>query len=687
MSFGAEQPAVLKVLVNGVDHGEHVVRVSDDGDVYLPEDVADACGLNRSGSLRSLQPLAYFTLDNNSLIVFIVANTALLPRYEHDFRYKPQDNALASVPQSAFANWSVDYTSGQFRGAVSASGNIGGWVPQADAFFSEGDGAVRGGTSLSRDRGTVRYAVGDVALPVGMLGGVKVSRDFSTSPYMRPWPEVSETVTMDSAGEVRLYVNDGLIQSRKALPGTFTLRNIPLPYGASTVTVVTAPIDGKPVRHDRRVYAARNLLTPGLSDFAYGAGWPRRNAGQASFDYGSAGYYLSHRQGVTDSFTAGASSYRLEGRTRYELEAAFVPAALGEVQLRYSEGTGRGAGTASYEFANGGWTYGGRLEYLDGRTQGGVYVSNYHPLIGNLRAEFRRRAMENVASMQYMKTLPGGVTFYGTAERGGKESRVYAGLSFHFGGGRFLSAAYRSDASREVQFQQSIPMGPGVGYTARVWENAGEVGREGRIAANMKYARFDAEHHSYGVWERNTLRASGSVVALDGLRLSRQAMQPLLVKVGGIEGVPVKVNGSLRGKTDRHGELIVPDLPAYYSSRVQIDTAEIPTEYLVERREVVVAPGLRGGTVAEFPVKKLTAAHGKVTYKGLPAELFTMRGAGIDSFTGNGGVFYLEDVPAGEYAVKLHRGEDRCSFTLTLPEGAGLVDLGTLECVPEGGPP
>jgi hypothetical protein len=52
----------------------------------------------------------------------------------------------------------------------------------------------------------------------------------------------------------------------------------------------------------------------------------------------------------------------------------------------------------------------------------------------------------------------------------------------------------------------------------------------------------------------------------------------------------------------------------------------------------------------------------------------------VETITGHGGLFYLENVPPGQQKARLFEGEDICEFELTIPDKAGLIYLGTLNC-------
>jgi outer membrane usher protein len=600
---------------------------------------------------------------------------------------QPPQGAIHTDRGSAFLNWGVEYTDA-YRGVFSGSLEGGGYSKDAEATVQgsvrvgQGEGPVVNRVSVSRDHPDMtRQVVGDVSVTRGTITGYARHRDFRINPYFSPWPEVDAEGVLPTAGTVTVRADGRLYQSRSLEPGPFVFRNLPLPYGASTLSVVTVPKDGYPVSTARRVYRSASLLKPGLADFSYALGLERKDMGQESFSYADPAFAGYYRLGITPQLTLGASASRLRNDTAAGVDLVAVPWSLGEVKVSAVAGGEQSGGRASYEYIFGAGGFGASVGRIDGDTQADIWAGAYHPVLGGLRAEYRHHSGRTRKSLSYSKNMGFGLSLYATGETG-DDTRVFAGLSWYLGGGYNAFMGYQ-DSGPTSRLSKSLPLGPGTGFSLRTWESDGDRGVEGDVTVNTRYARLSAGALSFDGVDRKAASISGSLVLADGLHASRPVTQFLLVKVGDIPRVPVTVNGTLRGTTDRNGELIVPDVPPYYESRVTIDTEAIPMEYEIERREVTVVPSLRGGTVVTFPVRKAIAVAGVLLFKGKPAEMYDMDVAKQKTLTGTDGSFYLEGVSPGDHKARIYSGEDDCSFMLRIPDKAGITDLGTIRCEKE----
>jgi outer membrane usher protein len=149
------------------------------------------------------------------------------------------------------------------------------------------------------------------------------------------------------------------------------------------------------------------------------------------------------------------------------------------------------------------------------------------------------------------------------------------------------------------------------------------------------------------------------------------------------------------GVTDRSGKLVVPGLVSYNENQLAIEPADVPLNYSTPVTERYVSPPYRGGAVVRFEAKKFQAVTGRLFFvEGgvrTPAEYaglqVTVDGATVESVVGQGGEFYLENLPEGSYAARVLLDKREASFTLVVPRSAqALVDLGDIDCpVQEGG--
>jgi outer membrane usher protein len=159
--------------------------------------------------------------------------------------------------------------------------------------------------------------------------------------------------------------------------------------------------------------------------------------------------------------------------------------------------------------------------------------------------------------------------------------------------------------------------------------------------------------------------------------------------VPGVAGVHGYLNNQDIGVTDSHGDLPVPNLLAYYGNRVAIADTDVPLVYSVGATERTVSPGLRGGALIAFPVRRVQSLSGRVVVERegatrVPAygDLRVEGGGGaVSSPIGRDGEFYLENLPPGRHRAVIEEPEGTCAFTLEAPAvGPSLVDLGTLVC-------
>ena len=166
-----------------------------------------------------------------------------------------------------------------------------------------------------------------------------------------------------------------------------------------------------------------------------------------------------------------------------------------------------------------------------------------------------------------------------------------------------------------------------------------------------------------------------------------------LIRVPGLAGVRAYVNNQEIGVTNSRGDLPVPNMLAYYGNRVAIADTDVPLDYTVGATERTVSPGLRGGALVAFPVRRVQSVSGRVVvaaggaarvpaYGDLHVEA---GGTTLTSPIGRDGEFYLENLPPGRHRAVIEEPGGRCAFTLEAPAvGPSLVDLGTLTCAGEG---
>jgi outer membrane usher protein len=161
-----------------------------------------------------------------------------------------------------------------------------------------------------------------------------------------------------------------------------------------------------------------------------------------------------------------------------------------------------------------------------------------------------------------------------------------------------------------------------------------------------------------------------------------------LVRVPGVEGVRAFASHQEVGKTGKRGDVLVPDLQAYYGNILDIADGDVPLQYAVSNVGITLAPPYRGGAVAQFDVQRVQRVLGKIVIAGEEkphayGELTVTaeNGRTYGSPVGADGAFYFENLPAGSYSAVVERRGTQCSFVLDIPTSDDLVlKLGALRC-------
>jgi outer membrane usher protein len=242
-----------------------------------------------------------------------------------------------------------------------------------------------------------------------------------------------------------------------------------------------------------------------------------------------------------------------------------------------------------------------------------------------------------------------------------------------------------------VDTQRSLPAGEGYGYQFH-----GESG-DNSLATGVaryqgRYGRYEVRQESLKGDTTTTASTAGSIVAIGGGVYASRPVQSsyALVKVPGVKGVRAFSSHQEVGKTGRNGDLLVPDLHAYYANILDVADGDIPLQYAVSDINQTIALPYRGGAVATFDVQRIQRVVGSIRVidggeDRVPSYgeiTVTAKGRDLTSPVGGSGRFYFEDLSVGTHSAVVRDSAGReCSFTISVPSSDGtLVNLGTLRC-------
>jgi len=746
----AEGSGLLLLVVNGVE-GKDVPVVIRKSDVLVRVSDLESAGLRNfagrretvSGelyvSLASLSPQIVFRLDEKAVALRITAQAAALPLQRVDLAPAPPPIAEPSGDSSAFLNYTAQINERrELFGFGEAGANVAGALLYSGVSWTADNRVVRGLSNVTIDRpeATQRWIAGDSFASLGslgggaLLGGLSVSREFSTDPYRVHSPLPGASGATQTPSTLQVFVNGALVHEEQIAPGRFELTNVPVSTGAGTIRTVLRDAFGRETEIASPYYFNSGLLRPGLSDYSYSAGVQRLSFASESVAYGAPLLLGRHRWGLTDFFTGGL---------RFELGEGLQS---GGATLTF--GTGFGdveiAGAASRDASVPGraasfiYTLTTRLITVGARVQ----ALSDHYANSSLRAfEDRRRLEVNLAAgipvgRSLTVSLEGDSSFWRDQPRSDTASMrasvflgrgLYASLSggatrveggrpvSEFAAGLLWAFDERSIASASqvrrdggamvsaLDAQRSLPLANGVGYRLHA-EKADQFDQP----TGSALLQYQGDHGRYELNGVKTLTgyggsfsAAGGLAFIDGSIFATRPLQDgfALVRVPGVGNVHAFLNNQEVGTTDSSGALLVPNLTPYLGNRLSIRDTDLPLDFQLAAVERVTSAPLRGGTIVRFPARRLSGVSGSVIFEwptgrtAVPAygELSVeLNGEQITSPIGAEGRFYLEDLPPGLYPADVSSRIGDCKLTLSVSDQASAIqELGELRCRPEKG--
>jgi outer membrane usher protein len=575
-------------------------------------------------------------------------------------------------------------------------------------------------TTWTRDApGAARtLRVGDAVTPNGSwarsvrFGGVQWGTNFAIEPDLVTFPQPSITGTAAVPSALDVLVN-GTLRSRVEVPsGLFRIDDIPVVTGAGQIQVVARDLLGREQVITQDFYASERLLRPGLNDYSLSAGALRNDFGASSDDYGDFLVAGMLRRGLSSTLTIEG---RLEGTADTVAAGGSVAAAIG----RY------GVASAALAISNGdqagtlwqiGHGYQGRVYRTSVRVQGssrhfvqpGVPVPGAFPKLqivasgglnlggrGSLGTSyiserFYEGGDRRILTVSYSTSLPRGLLLAASVSHldgpdGGLETGIV--VSRALGTRTSASVALRArDEETTLRFDHryELPAGPGFGYRTSVLSGDRDA-RDAEFAANTAHAHYSAELRRHDEGRGWRLQTRGSAAFLNGHAFAAREINDgfAVVDAGGFEGVRVYLENREIGTTNRHGQLLVPNLRPYEGNRLRVETADLPLTARIGQSSLRVAPYYRSGTVASFAIEASASAVLRVIGEdGTPvAEGARARvDGGVYRFpVGLDGRLYLTDVGIGS-RVEIATDRKLCAFELSIAPGDAIAKLGDVVC-------
>jgi outer membrane usher protein len=734
-----QQRALLDLVVNEVPKGQ-VYSLVRAGDLLILVDSLEKAGLHGFGgrretvngqvfvSLVSLAPRVTYKFDEAGLTIRVTAPPEMLGSVRIDIKNSQRPEFTYSRATSAFLNYGVNWLENSGYSLTAEAGlSVRGALATTTFTRNEAGALVRGLSSVViDDRARLRRItagdsyIGDRLLGGSVfMGGVRVARDYSVDPYYVQFPMLGLTGAATTPSTVEVYVDDRLVRQERVQPGQFELANVPVPNGSSRTRVVIKDAFGREQQISSPFYLTTNALARGLHEYEYSVGFPREGLSSTADRYGRLAALGRHRYGISDSVTAG---FRAEAQSGLFSAGPTLNLRLpiGEVEasVAASRETGRSGHAAAL-----GYTYANQLFSIGVNAR--AFSEAYSTLSlrtvrdrlrTNLNAFTGLRVTRRVSlNLQHsLSETYGGLrlsqtSLLTTAQVG---TRTYAFARFSRGrneqawkneGSVGLSVALgaRSNASvsvartdgettTNVQVQRSLPLGEGLGY--RLDGAAGaEDSAHGRLQYQSRFGRIEAGRDVVNGVVGSSVNAAGGIVAIGGSLFASRPVEDgyAVIRVPGVKGVRGFLSNQEVGRTNKRGDLLIPNLLPYYANRLGIADQDVPLDHEIQGTEQAIAPPYRGGALVLFESAQVQAVTGSVSLTSGDTVVVPEFGDFIvvdgdhrfESPIGRGGVFYLENLRAGTHAATVRYLGASCTMSITVPSSkTPVVNLGRVRC-------
>ncbi len=683
-------------------------------------------------SLASLAPGLTYRVDDTNLILDLSVSGEHFGEGTAINVQRHEVLHLTRPVRSVFANYAIGgSTRGGAIASMEAGSRIGAGVLDTTWSLASRETYQQNLTRWIVDEPSTskRLIAGDFFIDTGDLGGAVSFAGFSSERYFGFNTGIVRSVlpgvtgTVDTPSIANIYINGTLYRQETLAPGQFNLQNLPVQNGASNMQVVVTDAFGRQQVFNKSFYASDALLSPGLTDFQYGIGVIRPSLGEAPVT--GAGFAGRYAAGVTQNLTAGA---RVEFAGRIFSLGPIIALRLHQGVLGLGAaasedaGTAGTAGLASYQYISPRFNLAASFRYQSPRyatlsvpaafdrpvttanLSFGIPVGPRTSLtLSLLNDHFRDAGSQNQLQFAQWRTLSSIATLEVT-----ETFSTYAGTK-HVGLATQINFTPRANESASfgatsndgrpgvtANFDRAVGVqAPSLGYDVGVNASRDNVAMYGQAQYRWQYGDDLANVNFSNGSKDVLLNAAGGLVFIGGKMFATRPLSDSYALVdAGLPGVRVFANNVQIGRTNRSGFLIVPELESYFGNQITIDPADTPMNTRIEATAQNVVPMARTGAIVRFDLRPVRTVTGRLRIRAgngsfaVPAYgIFELQLADkiVTSDIGDGGEFYFENVPAGQYHGKVRYRGGACAMTVTVPAGsAPFVKLGTLLCDEKG---
>jgi len=521
------------------------------------------------------------------------------------------------------------------------------------------------------------------------LGGVQLASDYDLQPSRPNFPTPIIGQTLAQPSDIALLVNNVAAYSGNADAGPLALVGIPVINGLNEVTIQTRSATGQVSSQTVPFYASSTMLAPGLTTFNASAGELRHNYGETDNFYATPVFDTTLSHGLTNTLTLTTHS-EVAGNLALLGGGFETTGAWGDLAAAYAlsmhqafDTHARQAGRLySAQYTRASPRFGiaaGIVNATSGYDDLGIETNAAYPILswhvsgtaalpgraGNIALAYteqsaERHSRDGFILASFSTSLFGRLNFTMSCFRG--DVRAFgastanmgcnAGLSVSLGSLGTAGGSAAFGTAQRPEYGQTLQEAPaGIqGFGASAGNFMGDyLSRTLRAQAVTRDADIAANIAQNGAAYSSEVDLSGSLIAMDGLYVSRPTNNAFAVVDFGYPNIPVFLSNQPVGSTGGSGRMLIPGLVPNYPNRLSIDAAAVPLNIEIGDNEIVVVPPRVGGVLVRFPTQKLNAAYLSVRLRSgarPPAgSLLYLQGSQTPIVVGYDGYVYIENAP------------------------------------------
>jgi outer membrane usher protein len=466
------------------------------------------------------------------------------------------------------------------------------------------------------------------------FGGLQWASNYTTRPgfITMPLPGLGGESALPSTLDV--YVNNMLRMQSNVPSGPFRVDDVPVITGEGDIRLVVRDLLGRQRVIDQPYYASPEMLRAGLQEFSFETGVIRDNFGIASNDYSRPLVVATDRMGLTNRLTGEIHGEFLKEQQTFGVSSSTLLSTLGVLDA---------SAAASHSPLGRGELFGLGFQHSTHRLSLGAHIqyttqdfvrlgmTPYEPAprltsqlfaslglghLGSLSVNRTRQDYYGAHSLDILSARDsinlgwlGYLTFSVIRTVAGSTDTTFAlSLTHSMNARTSLSSTTTSDsiagATTEVNLQQNLPAGRGMGY--RLIADAGALKAvDGTLDLQADTGTYEIEARQQSGSTVAQVSATGGIALLGGHAFPTRTIDDsfAVVQVGSESGVRVYRENQLVGRTDSQGYVLVPGLRPYQDNSMRIEQADLPLDIVVDTVEAQAVPYFRSGVLVSFPVE------------------------------------------------------------------------------------